>query len=69
MYEIENSIPIPPKKGKGILSKLEVNESTVIPLDRLRIIRTIASRLKREKGKEFVFRGTEDKTIRVWRVK
>lgn len=62
---IDTGVPVPTNRWP--LDSLEVDESFVFPRESEATVRTVAWRLKKNKGKVFVVRKQDDNTMRVWR--
>lgn len=72
VYEIEKDVAIPEiKRGVTIvpISKLEVGESIMFPLQSRNSVASYASKLKAKFGKEFTVRQIGDDKCRIWRTK
>lgn len=74
IYKIEDDVPLPepiPERNPAPLNKLKVKESLLFPAEERSKVQQMASRLKKEKGKEFTVRVVpgEGNYCRVWRIK
>jgi len=72
-YKVDKDIPLPeplPTSGTAIpLDSLDVEDSILFPSSERPKVQTMASRLKKEKSKEFTVRIVDDVSCRVWRTK
>lgn len=70
IYQVDSGVPIPQERLEQLpLEKLEVGESFLFPLAKRRSVQTVASRMKKEKGKEFTVRKMDENNARIWRTK
>jgi hypothetical protein len=67
-YEIDDGVNIPVTRLHVPLRDLEVGQSVEFPKERRASIASIASRLKRETGRVFTIKITNESTCRIWRV-
>jgi hypothetical protein len=70
VFNIEADVPMPePFKGSLPLDNLEVGESFEFDSELRNKAQSLATRLKKSKGKEFTVRLVNEKHCRVWRTK
>ena len=71
--QIETGIPIPRQRRNGTRSlssalyTMKVGESVLVPEERGRALRTMASRISKETRRIYTTRTTEE-GVRVWRI-
>lgn len=68
VYKIESNVKVPTRAFPP-LNLLEVDDSIQFSLDKRRSVQTVASKLKREQGKEFTVKKIDNTTARIWRTK
>lgn len=68
VYQIDSGVPVPEGSRVPIpLSKLEIGESILFPLQKRASVQSQASAVGRRTGKVFTVRKQGEKTARVWR--
>lgn len=68
--KIESSVPIPVRRGSVVpIRELKVGHSVRFPLDLRPNVQSLASRIKKNEGKEFTVSKISDTECRVWRTK
>lgn len=68
--QIEDNVPVPERRKLPVdLKMLEVNQSTLFPIEDRSRMQISASRLKNKTNKEFTIRKTDEGLCRVWRIK
>lgn len=68
VYQIDTGVPLP---GTALppIRQLAVGESILFPLNKRNTVQSLASRLKKETGREFKIQKQSDEAARVWRIK
>lgn len=70
VYQIDSGVPIPEEKYTRVpLEQLEVSDSIQFPISKRRSVASLASRLKKETGKEFTVKKMDERNCRIWRTK
>lgn len=65
-YKVDKNIEMPKRVP---LESMEVGESFEFPKSKRQSIATMASKLKRETGKEFTIKQQDEESARIWRLK
>jgi len=69
VYKIESGVPMADYNVLPPLDLMDVGDSVVFPIKKRPSVQTVASRLKKEQGKEFTVRRLDQDSGRVWRTK
>jgi hypothetical protein len=70
VYQIDSGVPIPIGKYTRIpLYDLEVGDSFLFPFAKRSSVQSLASRIKRDTGKEYTIKKMDSENCRVWRTK
>lgn len=68
VYQIDSGVPIPQGSfGRIPIADLEIGDSFLFPIEKRRSVQTIASRVKKDTGRDFTIKKMDDNTCRVWR--
>lgn len=73
VYKIDKDVPVPepidPVGNRVPIDSLDVGDSILFPLEERPKVQVYASRLKKEKNKEFTVRLINPNECRIWRIK
>lgn len=70
VYSIDSGVPVPEDRYTRIpLTKLGVGDSILFPVSKRTSVASLASRYKKDTGKEFTIKKMDDNNCRVWRTR